>query len=169
MPRDTFANIATLTNITEADLASNRIGQLSDTQKASLESRQRRGKALGIVFGVILAGFGLYLLIGQAEVDIQLNGIFSLLLSVAAFYFTFRPSTVSAEDIQVQQVTGHLQKEAIDNEGVSHFLIIEDVRLQVSQSFYETFSEGDPYTFFILCAKRKMSLKHLDCFLMSLQ
>ncbi|MEO0596357.1 MAG: hypothetical protein AAF126_09630 [Chloroflexota bacterium] len=146
MPIDSSVDVATLLNFTEADLAQNRIGQLSDRQEKAVKRKYRTQSLVGGFVALCFAGTGIFVLVTDQA---YFCGIPILLIGAFVAYLVISLNTVSVDELHVQQVTGYLERHIhSDSDSTSYYFIINDIRMRVSKKVYNAFPDDEAFTFY---------------------
>jgi hypothetical protein len=160
MPSET--ELERLFKFNAEDLAANRSGALSQQQKERLAKSFKMRRIGGTLFGLVFTGIGIWLLVSERETI--LGGIF-LFLGLAIAYGFWQVGSVKVDDLQVEQVSGWVDKkfeqrqETSEEETVTetdYYLIIGEKRFKVASAQYNAFKVGDLYRFYYFERQSKL-------------
>jgi hypothetical protein len=141
----------------ESDLMFNRAGELSPDQRDRLLRQWRQIRLIGLLFGAIVFGVGLILLLAGEQGSAICAGVFFIAVSAALLYLNRLISLVQRKGA-VAVISGRVQREQEEDEGTTIFtLVVDGIRLHLNdRTEYDQFEDGRRYRVYYLPRTRSV-------------
>ncbi|MGQ9909492.1 MAG: hypothetical protein ACUVS2_11720 [Candidatus Flexifilum sp.] len=135
----------------ESDLRFNRAGELSPDQRDRLLRQWRQIRLIGLLFGAIVFGVGLILLLAGEQGSAICAGVFFIAVSAGLLYLNRLIGLVQRKGA-VAVISGRVQREQEEDEGTTIFtLVVDGIRLRLNdRTEYDQFEDGGRYRVYYL-------------------
>lgn len=139
----------------ESDLMFNRAGELSPDQRDRLLRQWRQIRLIGLLFGAIVFGVGLILLLAGEQGSAICAGVFFIAVSAGLLYLNRLIGLVQRKGA-VAVISGRVQREQEEDEGTTIFtLVVDGIRLRLNdRAEYDQFEDGGRYRVYYLSRTR---------------